>query len=159
MSSGNGFSLDPTLARFLQEGLGIHIGTRNERLEPNGARAIAVKIDPDGTLVSVYLAEVAAARVLPDLQSNGQAAITFGRPIDERACQIKGTFVSVHAASPEERPFMLAQRDAFLANLELIGVARAGSAAWITWPALVLRIRPTHVYNQTPGADASAPIA
>ena len=151
--------IDSTLAGFLEEGLGIHLGTRNERLEPNGARAIAVKVDPGGEHIAVYLAEVAAARVLPDLHANGQAAITFGRPIDERACQVKGTFVDTRAATEEERAFMLAQRDGFLANLELIGVARAGSAAWITWPAVVVTIKATHIFNQTPGADAGAPIA
>ena len=151
--------IDATLAGFLQEGLGIHLGTRNERLEPNGARAIAAKVDADGAHLSIYLADVAAARVLPDLHSNGQVAITFGRPIDERACQVKGTFVGARAATEEERPFMLAQRDGYLANLEMIGVARDGSAAWITWPAVVVTIRATHVFNQTPGADAGAPIA
>ena len=150
--------IDATLAGFLEEGLGIHLGTRNERLEPNGARAIAVKVEAAGEHISVYLAEVAAARVLPDLHGNGQAAITFGRPIDERACQVKGTFVGTRAATDDERPFMLAQRDGFLANLERIGVARAGSAGWVTWPAVVVRIKATHVFNQTPGADASAPI-
>src|SRR4029079_1554014 len=111
------------------------------------------------THLSVYLAEVAAGRVLPDLRSNGQVALTFWRPIDERACQVKGTFIEARAATEDERPFMLGQRDAFVANLELIGVARAASAGWITWPAVVVRIRATHIFNQTPGADANAPIA
>ena len=31
--------IDPDLRAFLQEGVGIHIGTRNAALEPNGARA------------------------------------------------------------------------------------------------------------------------
>lgn len=151
--------IDATLAGFLEEGLGITLGTRNERLEPNGARAIAVKVDADGTHLSVYLAEVAARRVIPDLESNGQAAVTFGRPIDERACQVKGTFVSARAAADDERPFMIAQRGRYFSNLEMIGIARAGSAAWITWPAVVVRIRATHIFNQTPGAEAGAPIA
>jgi hypothetical protein len=150
--------IDATLAGFLQEGLGIHIGTRNERLQPNGARAIAVQVDPDGAHISVYLAEVAAARVLPDLHSNGQAAITFGRPTDDRACQIKGTFVSTRAATDDERAVMLAQRERFLDSLEIIGVARAGAAAWVTWPAVVVRIKAAQVFDQTPGANAGAPL-
>jgi hypothetical protein len=151
--------IDATLAGFLEEGLGIHIGTRNERLEPNGAWAMAVKVDLDGTRLSVYLAEVAAARVLPDLHGNGQAAITFGRPIDERACQVKGTFVSARPATRDEHRFMVAQHDGYLATLEQIGVARAASAAWVTWPAMVVTIKATHIFNQTPGANAGAPIA
>ena len=42
----------------------------------------------------VYVATVAAELVLPDLESGGQAAVSFGRPVDERACQVKGVFVA-----------------------------------------------------------------
>ena len=82
------------LAAFLQEGVGIFIGTRNASLDPNGARAIAARVERDGLHLVVYVADVAAARLLPDLESNGMAAVTFGRPVDERACQVKGTFVA-----------------------------------------------------------------
>jgi hypothetical protein len=75
------------LCAFLQEGVGIYVGTRNAALEPNGARALAARVEGDGGIVVIYLADVAAARLLPDLESNGQAAVTFGRPIDERACR------------------------------------------------------------------------
>ena len=37
---------------------------------------------------------VGAGPILDDLQANGQAAIVFARPEDDRACQVKGTFVS-----------------------------------------------------------------
>ena len=95
--------LNRTLAAFLQEGLGIHIGACNERLEPNGARALAVTVDEDGTHLEVFLAEVAAARLIPDLNANGNAAVSFGRPIDDRACQVKGVLVAVRPAEPHER--------------------------------------------------------
>jgi hypothetical protein len=70
------------LAAFLQEGVGIYIGTRNAALEPNGARALAALVGPGGTELVVYLADIAATRLLPDLDSNGQAAVTFGRPVN-----------------------------------------------------------------------------
>src|SRR5688572_17154073 len=101
--------IDATLARFLEEGLGVHLGTRNDQLEPNGARAIAVKVDETVGHVSVYLADVAAKRVLPDLAANGLAAVVCARPIDERACQLKGTFVASRPATADERPFVMAQ--------------------------------------------------
>ena len=150
--------LDAPLAAFLQEGLGIHIGTRNERLEPNGARAIAVSVDDDGRHLVVYVADVAAERLLPDLASNGQAAVSFGRPIDDRACQVKGELVSVRPAEPPERDMIRAQFDAFLANLELIGIPRAAAANWITWPAVAIRLKTTAVFEQTPGPAAGTPV-
>jgi hypothetical protein len=151
--------LNPELAAFLEEGLGIHIGTRNETLEPNGARSAAVQVEADGAHLVVYVAEVAARRVLPDLQSNGQAAVVFARPTDDRACQVKGVFVGARAAAESERGFVEAQWDRFLDKLEKIGIPRAGTLSWITWPAVAVRLRATAVFEQTPGPDAGAPLA
>jgi Pyridoxamine 5'-phosphate oxidase len=151
--------IDQELAAFLQEGVGIHIATRNAALQPNGARALAVTVDADGTHVVVYVAEAAAARILPDLEANGQVAIGFGRPIDDRACQVKGVFVGARAATEAERAAVCAQWNGFLGSLELIGIPRAATQAWVTWPAVAIRLRANALFNQTPGPHAGAPIA
>jgi hypothetical protein len=151
--------LDPTLAAFLQEGLGIHIGTRNQRLEPNGARALAVVVEDDGAHLVVYVAEVAAARLLPDLADNGRVAVSFGRPVDDRACQVKGDMVSVRPAELSERELIRAQFDGFLGSLERIGIPRAGAANWALWPAVAIRLKATAVFEQTPGPAAGTPIS
>ena len=91
--------IDQQLAAFLQEGVGIHVGTRNAALQPNGTRALAVTVEGDGVHAVVYVAAVAAARILPDLESNGQIAVGFGRPIDDRACQVKGEFLDARPAA------------------------------------------------------------
>jgi hypothetical protein len=147
------------LAAFLEEGLGIHIGTRNQTLQPNGARALAVRVDADGTHLEVYVSAVAAERVLPDLRANGQAAIDFGRPTDDRACQVKGIFVSDRAAEADEQPFVIGQWVGFLEKLEGIGIPRAGLEGWITWPAHAIRLKATALFEQTPGPQAGAPLS
>ena len=151
--------IDTQLAAFIQEGVGIHIGSRNAALEPNGARAIAVYVEEGGLHLVVYVAQVAAARILPDLEANGQAAVGFGRPVDDRACQIKGVFVSARAATEAERRSVSAQWNGFLDSLEKIGIPRAATSTWVIWPAIAIRIRATAIFNQTPGPDAGAPIA
>jgi hypothetical protein len=150
--------IDTELAAFLQEGLGIHIASRNAALEPNGCRALAVKVDADGRHVEVYLAKVAATRILPDLQANGQAAVGFGRPVDDRSCQVKGLFLAVRDVSEDERTFITDQWERFLANLEKIGIPRAATRAWITWPVVAIRLRANAIFDQTPGPGAGAPI-
>jgi hypothetical protein len=150
--------IDTQLAAFLQEGLGIHIGTRNPSLEPNGARVIAVKVEEDGRHFVAYVAKVAATRVLPDLEANGQAAVTFARPIDERACQVKGVFVSARTAKANEREAITTQFERFRDQLEAIGIPRIGSSRWVTWPSVAIRLKATAVFNQTPGAQAEAPV-
>ena|SRR6187401_1162140 len=150
--------IDSDLAAFLQEGVGIHIASRNAALEPNGSRALAVKVDADGRHLEVYVATVAAVRILPDLQSNGQAAVGFGRPVDDRSCQVKGLFLGARDATEEERPLIAGQWERFLANLEKIGIPRAATRAWITWPVVAIRLRANAIFDQTPGPNAGAPL-
>lgn len=151
--------IDTQLAAFLQEGVGIHIGTRDGAHRPNGARALAAMVEDDGAHFVVYVASAAAARLLPDLEANGQAAVGFGRPVDDRACQVKGVFVGVRDASEAERPLIVRQWNGFLGNLEQIGIPRAATRAWVTWPAVAIRLRANAIFNQTPGPDAGAPLA
>src|SRR5262245_16267536 len=146
--------IEPDLCAFLEGGVGIHIGTRTARLEPNGARALAVKVEEDRLHLIVYLAEVAARRVLPEPRANG--AVGFARPVDERACQIKGIFVEVRPAAGDERRVIEEQFDGFRANLERIGIPKIGTSGWPTWPAVAIRFRATTIFEQTPGPDAGA---
>jgi hypothetical protein len=147
------------LADFLQQGVGIYIGTRNADYEPNGARAIAARVEQEGARLVIYLADVAAARILPDLESNGQAAVTFGRPVDERACQVKGTFVAARAAREDERALLDAQWEGFTRSLEMIGVAPEARSAWPKWPATAVTLKPTAIFEQTPGPSTGQQLA
>jgi hypothetical protein len=151
--------IDEQLAAFLQDGVGIHIGTRNEHLEPNGARAISLKVEEAGTVVVVFLTEIAARRVLPDLKANGQAAIVVARPTDERACQVKGTFLRTRRTTSAERVDAQAQWNAFLDNLEYIGIPRVSAQTWATDPDVAIALRVTAVFEQTPGPNAGKAIA
>lgn len=150
--------IDRDLAAFVEEGLAIHIGTRDARLQPNGARVTAVRVDEDGRHLTVYLPTVAAPRVLPDLQANGRAALVFVRPPDDRSCQVKGSFAGVRDATADEHAFARAQWDRFLANLEFIGIPRAACAAWRMWPCVAIRVRAEALFNQTPGPGAGGPL-
>ena len=146
------------LAAFLQEGVGIHIGTRNAALEPNGSRALAVKVEEDGRHLVVYVARVAAERLLPDLEANGQAAVGFGRPIDDRACQVKGRFISTRPAKASERAEVERQADNFCADLEGIGIPRALSSGSQIWPCATIQMQATELFEQTPGPGAGEPL-
>ena len=150
--------LDAQLALFLAEGLGIHIGTRTKQLQPNGARVTAVRVDDDGMHLWAYVPQAAAGRVVPDLQATGPAAVVFARPTDDRACQVKGVFAGVRVATTDEQPFVVAQWERFLANLELIGIPRDALAGWSIWPSMAIRIRVTALFDQTPGPGAGAPL-
>lgn len=151
--------IDRALAGFLEEGLSIHIGARDARLQPSGARAAAVTVEPDGSHLLVYVPDLGASRILPDLESNGQAAVGFGRPTDDRACQVKGMVTAIRKATPDERPIITAQWQGFMRQLELVGIPPDLALGWANWPALVVRLKVTAVFEQTPGPLAGTPIA
>lgn len=151
--------IDPSLAAFLEEGLGIHLGTRSDRLEPNGVRVVAAVVEPDGTHVVAYIAEAAATRVLPDLESHKHAALVFGRPSDHRSCQVKGEFVQARPGELRERDVICAQFERFRENLAGVGIPREGSAKWDTWPVVAVRLRVTALFEQTPGPSAGNQLA
>jgi hypothetical protein len=151
--------IDRELASFLEGEVGIHLGTCDSNREPFGVRALAAAVEADAAHLVVYMATVAAERVLPDLEANGQAAVSFGRPIDERACQVKGVFVSARDVGEAERPRVAAHWQSFLANLEQIGVKRAAYAEWPTWPCVAIRLRVTALFEQTPRPGTGGPIA
>src|SRR5262245_52128574 len=149
--------LDKSLTEFLEQGLAIHIGTRNSRMEPNGCRVTAVRVEAQGQHLIAFLPKAATPAVLEDLRSNGQAAVSFARPTDDRAVQVKGEFVSARDADPSEEAFVLGQWRGLLTELDVIGLAALTSTStWLMWPCVAVTIRVTAVFSQTPGPEAGA---
>ena len=95
---------------------------------------------------------------MADLESNGHAAVTFVRPVDERACQLKGTFVSARAAKDQRARARDVAVGRILRSLEVIGIPRANLTKWVTWPAMAIRLRTTALFDQTPGPHAGTPL-
>jgi len=151
-------TLSASLISFLEEGVSIYVGTRNARLEPNGARVIAVKVDADAQHLVAYVPTVDAEAVVADLEANGQAALAFARPADDRACQVKGACVSIRPAEPGERECVQAQWRGLLSQLAVVGIPPAATHRWTTWPCVAIRLRVTAAFDQTPGPDAGAPL-
>jgi hypothetical protein len=77
-------------------------------------------------------------------------AVSVGRPIDERACQVKGVFTGLHDPSPSQREQVAAQFRAYGTSLEQIGIPRVMTSGWTTEPVVGIRLRLTAVFEQTP---------
>jgi hypothetical protein len=148
--------IDKELAAFLEEGIGIQIGTRSATLDPNGARVVAVRIEEEGTHIVAFVPERAAAYVLPDLEDNGQAALVFARPPDERSCQVKGVFAGMGTTGEADERFARDQWGRWLHRLTFIGLPLTTLEGWDTWPCVAIRLRVTALFNQTPGPNAGA---
>jgi Pyridoxamine 5'-phosphate oxidase len=151
--------LPPDTVDFLEAGQSIHLATRNHANEPSGTRVVAARVDADRTHVTLFLLQRASATALENLRANGQAAACFGRPTDDHACQIKGTFVEERRVTDDDRQVIDAQRELLLRQLETIGIPRILVTGWPMWPCVAVRIKVTALFNQTPGPGAGAPLA
>ena len=148
--------LDRTLTEFLEQGLAIHIGTRDARLRPNGCVVTAVRVEDEGRHLVAFIPKAVTPPVFDDLRSNGQAAISFTRPSDDKAVQVKGEFVAVEDVSEADQQFAMSQWEGFLRQLDLIGLPGKATSTWTLWPCVAVRIRVTAMFSQTPGPEAGA---
>lgn len=146
--------IDRSLSEFLQSGLGIHLGTRSESLEPAGARVAACRVEDDGKHVVAFVPKAASPEVFDNLRNNGRAALSFVRPADDRAIQLKGLMLFSWDATPDEEAFARAQWDGFLAHLAAIGLPGAATSSWRMFPCVSVRIKVQAVFDQTPGPAA-----
>ena len=151
--------LTPDVASFLEGGQCIHLGTRSDALEPGGVIVVAVSVDADRSHVTAFVPKVGSHEVLANLRTNRQAAVCFARPVDDRACQVKGTYVEARSATKKERALVEAQWEESLRQLEQIGIPRQLWAGYAVWPCLAVRVRVTEVFDQTPGPGAGARLA
>lgn len=148
--------LDKTLTEFLEQGLAIHVGTRDARLRPNGCVVTAVRVEDEGRHLVAFIPKAVTPAVFDDLRSNGQAAISLTRPSDDKAVQVKGELVSMTDASAADEEFAKNQWSGFLRQLDLIGLPGKATNTWTLWPCVAVRIRVTALFSQTPGPEAGA---
>ena len=142
------------IASFLASGLSLNVATASRELEPHGTRAFAAVVEPDREHVVVFVHASVAGELVRDLAENPRLALTFGRPVDHRTCQIKGAFLGSREATADDREEVERQAEGFARSLETIGISRALMAGWSAWPAVALRFRVTETYEQTPGPGA-----
>jgi hypothetical protein len=139
------------LATFLESGLSIIVATRDDGLQPDGALAWAARVHENRTHLTLFLHEKSASAMLRNLERHPWIAIDFDLPTSHRACQVKGQLVSSRKARTNERSFVEQQANAFADDLDALGIPRALTAGWPTWPCTAFEINVTELYEQTPG--------
>jgi hypothetical protein len=150
--------LTPELAEFLESGLPSTMATRDDALQADGAWAWGVRVHPDRRRMTIYLRPESAEAMLANLRRHPEVALVIDRPLDHRACQVKGLFEASRMAGEEERPHVERQVEGVRTQLEVIGIPPAMTAAWSWWPCAALDIVMTHLFEQTPGPGAGEPL-
>lgn len=150
---------DPELVRFLQGPVMILLATRGPEGRPAIARALGCSVHDDGEM-TVEIGARQWAEALDGLSSGDMVALTFVRPSDYRAMQIKGPLLSRAEGDGAADARAAAYREAMASELLRLGILQPQIDQWVDLePVTTLRMRPTAVFDQTPGDGAGRVLA
>lgn len=151
--------MNPDVRAFVEGGQDSRIATCNARREPYGCRVLAAVVDPDGVHLTAFLPEPAAAPILANLHTNPLVALSFQRPTDDHACQVKGAFVRARAATDDERGVVEGQLALLGEKYGQLALPWEVVSGWSVWPAVAVTVRVNAVFDQTPGPGAGSPLS
>jgi len=142
----------PRLSRewveFVESGVSILVGTRDEALRPEAGRGCGA------ARILVLVPELTSARTCENAAATGRVAVTFSRPFDHRALQAKGSVIDVRAARDADRAVVDRYVASYVDQLYLVGIPRAVSRKLRCWPAMVIELEVEALFVQTPGIGA-----
>ena len=148
---------DEVLA-FLRGGKSLVIGTRDEQLLSECARAVGLRASATGDRqhVSVFLAEPSSQRTLANLRDNGRIAIGLSHPPDHRSLQLKGRVTALVPATEDDLAFVKSYVAELAAVLDVVGVPARIIHRVNYLPCIRADVRVEEIYLQTPGPDAGS---
>lgn len=146
------------LAELIEGGVGIVVGTRDAENVPDAARAWGCRINPDRGTVSVWIPDDQFPQCLDNLRSNGRIAVTFARPVDYRAVQLKGRVTDIRPWADTDASLIVRYRQRFFDNLVAIGIERDQCERLASSGCTAVSFNVTELYQQTPGPGAGEPL-
>lgn len=146
-------SIPPELVEFLESGIGVLVGSRDARLQPEVARAFGASIGAGGRELTVFLPVATSARTLANAHENGRLAVCFSAT-DHRSYQIKGRLADVRTADEEDRRAVERYRAALAQHYGHVGMPPLLTYRITHWPAHAVRLAVEAVFLQTPGPGA-----
>jgi hypothetical protein len=155
--------LDDALKAFIESGVSVVVGTRDEGLVPEIVRAWGPHVNPDRRSIRLCVPEATSVRTRTNLVANGRIAVAFSLPSNYETVQLKGRHLRTTRPSADDRRRMDRHRESFAGLNESLGVPRARSEVFwrreLAGSPLIVTIHfvVDAVFNQTPGPAAGDP--
>src|SRR5262245_43074100 len=148
------------LKAFVESGVSIVVGTRDEHLVPEIVRAWGASVSDDRRTICLCVPEATSARTRNNLEENGRIAVSFSRPTDYQTVQIKGEYAGSADPSAGDLLAVERHRNSFASLNESIRIPRAITEAFWTRELAVssrlvtIRFVAERIFDQTPGPGA-----
>jgi hypothetical protein len=142
------------VVELLASGVVMSVGTRDSSLVPECAPAVGSRVNRDRKTLTVFVPRSQLGATLANLEDNGQVAVNFVRPSDDKTLQVKGKARGVREATEGDRAALEMQRGAMVEQLAIVGLPRAISRRMVWWPGVAIEIDVCDVFIGTPGPVA-----
>ena len=147
------------IERMLTGPLALQLASASAKLVPESVRGFGIDYDAARALVSFIVLDAQSARFRAAVESSRQLAVNVTNPVTFVGIQLKGPVVGIDEPTAETAAAAARYFEGFSRALlsvgfeqrQLRGFFHAGAARWI-------RMRPTHLFNQTPGTGAGRPL-
>ena len=142
------------LAAFMASPVMIILGTRNDALVPEIARAVGAAVRREEGCIDLMVSEWQWPKTVANVRANGQLAVTFARPSDYVSYQVKG-HATVVPTTAEHTTLARRYMESMESTLGELGLEQRILAPWLIDRDLVaLRLSAQEIFVQTPGAKA-----
>jgi hypothetical protein len=156
-------AIDDALKAFIESGVSVVVGTRDERLVSEIVRAWGSHVDGDRQTIRMCIPEATSIRTRTNLVGNGRIAVVLSLPSTYETVQLKGRYLRTTEPEAEDLLRVERHRESFARVNESLGVPRARIEAF--WrrelavsPLFVTIHFVVHaVFNQTPGSRPVPP--
>ena len=148
--------IDAALATFLESPVMIIVGSCDDGLLPQVARAAGAVVDRAKGRVDLIVSGWQWPQTIANVGRNGRLAVTFARPADYVSYQVKGRAAVIPASAAHRQ---CAQRyiEAMTETFVRLGLDRMVVAPWLVdLEPQVLRLAVETIFVQTPGEKAGS---
>lgn len=136
----------------------VEVATRNAELFPSVASGYGVVVSDDRTQLTIYVPDGILGATVENARANGQLAVIFVWPPDERSIQVKGEFVEARASTQEDKELQERYLERVVDGLAQVGVSPTAIRRKIYWPSTAITLSVRETFVQTPGPGAGAPL-
>jgi len=152
------FELDEGVAAFIETGIALVIGTANAAREPEVCRGWGPRWRAETGLLEALLPMPAATTAVQNLSEASAVALTFSKPTDYTAFQLKGECLEICGLDAAHWRRARHHFDAFLIEASSVGLDPAAFAPWFPAEGLLLVARIDQAFCQAPGPKAGVPL-
>lgn len=149
--------LPAALVALIEQGVSIHVASRDERLRASVMRALGSSIDRAANRITVFVARSQCAQLLRDVEASGRIAVMFSQPSTHLTLQVKSTRVAVRGAQEGDRALLERYAQAMEREIGSVGYPQRLTRAMLAHrleDVVALTLEPEEAFDQTPGANA-----